>query len=1074
MADNLYIFDKCKNGDRHLLGEIQSNFNMSFVIDGTKDSAQVVVLGFQESEIEPYTICWHEKTDSWWIVSADKVERFPNDDGNLVYLHTLKLLGAIDLLNARDLTDCGFNDNTYTIRQFITRLFSLSTFEHTLDIYSPILDTYNVKVDFIKTFENYTLLSAIRELLDGYNMCPKLTFSNASRYNSITHQVEYYLGSALLRIISKTGNNLTTPHNITEFDLVKETKTMNKESFGACVVSNAENVSSSQAKTFPSTGSAKLSGTEYRIVGNNAVLRLPSNVYKVNWLKCILTYKVMLWYKGQEDNEPQITVITISALNEASLSSAKDKVHYAINHLSYAPTSTKQQMISDFDSHWEEIKQKMVKAGTISLYNGNSINPVNGKIVKGSNVPYIPSVKFSIGSNVLSSFHQIILADKETRDCLPSKEQGIYWERGSNLIKGFDFINSKETVFTDAEPLFRVDFSTSTDLNGESARFWKYPDNYYDCYLECSNSYNDIKIGNTSWVVNYVPMADLKIKVDNVRNRLDIQLYNQTGKLTDSVALSKLLNSYSKEISSDTITRYMSYYKYTDIPKVGDVVFKGTSEYVINNVSLDFVQNEKDGYFISCEFTMSKRVSTKSLMVNPNTNIRDYGIPQKYNVRRKQIYRDYYEFSYGSAYEDANQESPYLAPNKIIKLGNRASDFDSYTAVIRLTYNNVVENSHVWYYQLETTNYHFNKMFYVMLDFTDNNIIGYGSQNVHSGFDISRIFYGQVDNLNTPISYVDDNGIVNGIELYLLNNQELTTIYQNLQDNYGGSSYTGSLYNYSVFIAPELYEGGVDRSSYNDYNSPSYTGYGSYPSKLDITYFISNTCGYSGSAYGLEITYIYMDCTGGVADIDSAWITKEGNKYYLNISTQSQGYDLWGVNFTVRVYASSWQGAKDISTFKIEEPTYNKDAIEVPVFEYGCQVDDSEDVIVGDKILQQYEGNVIYIYTFIVGDNITQESAKDSQNPTVGTNYAKLTNTVAFDNYLPNYFQFEFYEETVYQSGFHFNNYISSLENGKDVAIFRHAIDISSGHEVGRDLMLILKKLPSGTSRIYLNHYKLK
>ena len=53
MADNLYIFDKGKNGTRHLLGEIQSNFNMSFVIDGTKDSAQVVVLGFQESEPAP-------------------------------------------------------------------------------------------------------------------------------------------------------------------------------------------------------------------------------------------------------------------------------------------------------------------------------------------------------------------------------------------------------------------------------------------------------------------------------------------------------------------------------------------------------------------------------------------------------------------------------------------------------------------------------------------------------------------------------------------------------------------------------------------------------------------------------------------------------------------------------------------------------------------------------------------------------------------------------------------------------------------------------------------------------------
>jgi hypothetical protein len=59
--DLLYYFDKLSPYQRHELGEIQSDFNMSFVIDGTKDSAKVLVYSFNETEIEPNTILWHEK-----------------------------------------------------------------------------------------------------------------------------------------------------------------------------------------------------------------------------------------------------------------------------------------------------------------------------------------------------------------------------------------------------------------------------------------------------------------------------------------------------------------------------------------------------------------------------------------------------------------------------------------------------------------------------------------------------------------------------------------------------------------------------------------------------------------------------------------------------------------------------------------------------------------------------------------------------------------------------------------------------------------------------------------------------
>ena len=46
----------------------------------------------------------------------------------------------------------------------------------------------------------------------------------------------------------------------------------------------------------------------------------------------------------------------------------------------------------------------------------------------------------------------------------------------------------------------------------------------------------------------------------------------------------------------------------------------------------------------------------------------------------------------------------------------------------------------------------------------------------------------------------------------------------------------------------------------------------------------------------------------------------------------------------------------------ITDFTYEKDAIEVPIFEYMCQVDDSDDVIIGENILSNNEDDYCYFY----------------------------------------------------------------------------------------------------------------
>ena len=979
--DYLYIFDKITK-KRTLLGEIQTNFNMSFVIDGTKDSAKVVVWSWSGKEVEPYTIVNHQNTNTWWIVSNDKVERYENENGFL-YVHSLELLGAIELFNARDLTDCGFNDNSYTVEQFITRLLDLSNLEIKCDNFLEGNGNFLSKnVNFIKTFENYTLLSALREFLDAFNMCAKLIFDTETIGNNV------YLKEGFINLIPKVGNYTLPTYNSDYFTNVKEIKTISKESFGTCVVSNAENVISSHEKIYPATGSVRLSSTTNQVTYSNAILRLPSNVFKGNWLK--IAYGLNLTLQGTYNgNDFGPETFKIFPNNISSIITFKNRVLEIFETIGY-PSSFR----DDFLDHFDIIAENIKKAGTITLYDGNKIVPkypdANVVIEKGDDVPYLAELY----DRRTAKNQKIIFTDKETSSMLDLSYQSISYERGSNKITNFE--------------MFRTGTGYGFELRNFKNTDLRYDDNQYDFYSFNSGNYSFqifirnlsqlLEIKNSEFIVCYIPMSDIKIKVDNSTDKKDIQLYNQNGRLTDNVALSKLLNSYSKEINSNTITKYREDYSYSNCPQVGSIVFIDNKPYVISNVSLDFVPNESqdgNGYFISGEYTMSKYVSTKSIMVNPNTNIRDYGIPQNFNVKRKQLYRDYYEINY--ELNDDTNPNYYLDPINIFTFGHTQNLLEDFVAVMKITYSSEiggdssqnVDASDTWYYQLDTTNYYLEKMVYVVLDFLDNNIIGYGSQNVFSGFDVTRIFSGMTDTLNVPISYVDDNGNFESIELALCSNEQITSIYEEYKEKTGGTNWKNNLYNYSVFIAEDIFDAALNN-----------------------------------------------------------------NKIHI-----------------------------------IEEE-YKKDALEVPVFEYACQIDDSDDVFIGDNILTLYEGSIIYFYGFVVGENFTQNNVIDINDivPTINPIGWSLDNgaTIQYESYSSNIklLRIRLYTNQrwdINTLGFTNGNPtdISDFEN-KDIAIFRKAFDLSKGQVVADDLLFIAKKVPAENITVdgliltlVLNHYKL-
>ena len=1000
--DLIYIYDKLTH-IQEVLGEVQSDFNMSLTIDGTKDSCSMLIYSHKDIEIEPYTIVYHPKTNNWWVVANDKIERRMNDVGYL-YIHNVQLLGAIELMNARDLIDCAFNSNSYTIQEFLDKLFKLSYFERLKNgtwqeiVYnSPQLDLTQ-KVKFIKTYENYTLLSALRDFLDAYNCCAKLSFQKQ------TSGTTTYLTHPVITIVSKTGNNSLTSHNMTHFDDIRETRTLNKNSFGSCVVSNAENVISSIPKVFPSVGGVKPASNEYTITQENAVIKLPSNVYKGISLSMV-TNNAPLYLFGLQDDNP-IPVLAeypnkVNPFDENSITAMINKFKADVYDIyDEAEELDEYQLFENaLDENYDLIKKVILDLCTIKLYDGCAkVDPITGNIVETNNPDLVKVEWYSRGD-----IEPMLFCDKTTKDSLKKPWCAISWDRGKDEISGFEGFKANTgrraaiTIRNLKYTQLKVDMElaayggTTTHYytifefsgGGYTFRIQTPPSSFTMYFLSNFDNQNDGG-NNIQWIVEYIPMSDVKIKVDNLRDRNDIQLYNQNGKITDNFALSKLLNSYSKEISSETITRYMLYTNYNSIPQVGSFVNETyvednvtkTRTYVINNISYTFAQNESVlnpsdfGYFIECEFTMSQYCSTKSLMVNPNTNIRDYGIPQNYNIKRKQLYRDYYELDY--AFDSGTTSSYYMQPYNIFNFGNYPSTLSDLICVMKLRYDHAVSGRTALYYQLETVKYIFDKMLYVMLDFKDNNIIGYGNQNVYSGFEIERIFSNSYDYVNVPISYVDDNGRVREFEILFVDTKNIMKTYDEYLSSQSSVTHyqdyinkANTLYNYSVFIPSEIFSG------------------------------------------------VY-----------------------------THGRD----------------------TIRINESNYNKDPLEVPVFEYAAQIADTTSVLIGDNILKQYDEDYIYFYCYEMGNNYTQDNVINTIQIRDGVTRLYVDQGVGLTYDHPHkHLKIQIFEELEYDENGDFN-YISNQEFvvGKDYAIFRLAYNLKT-HEIHEDLMFIIKNVPQSS-----------
>ena len=1027
--DRLYFWDYIgSNGTRTLLGEIQTNFNMGLSIDGSKDTCKVECFTRLIADpIKPYSVCQHENTGTWWIVGKDKVERYVDESGYL-YKHSIQLEGAIELLNARDLTDCGFYQNMYTINEFAKRLVKLSTFElkgnDVTFSYGNDLDGNKV-VDYIKSFENYTLLSALREFFDGYNMSVKLWFSVSNGKLSKAH----------FDIIPKTGRYSSIIKNLDDYmNDVKGIANMSKGSYGNTVVSNAENVISTHTKIYPTIGYARLGSEDFYldVENDNVVFRLPSKVSSVEYVEACDTgtTKIAVGYNlsntYRDYYEMEFDPSDPTSYDEA-ITFARSKL------LEFSSEPEYQEYINEHygDEFWDNVfsdtyRERVLESVAFRFYDVKNYDPISNKFISDHTIQEFSSARLNLGHDSIKPY---VLANKELRNRVQEPECVMYWERGSNLIKGFkffswhDYIDHSKQIVSST----RVGTNIIEDEDSGLGTLQIAVGNIEraNSGFGCMNVKN-IKLDyrSSSFRVKYTPMNNLKIKYDNSALGSDSKLYNQNGKYTDGVALSRSLLSYKNEIESDTITRYAVGTDFDEMPYIGSVYYKNGVPYVVGNASYDFNQNEL-GYFITAEYTLSKKIAVKTALTNPNTNIRDYGIPQNYNVSRKQLYRDFYELSFA---RDSNEDvNYYLTLRSVVNLTYQKQEYDGHTALIKVDYSHdiggggqtydggIVDSSDEWYFQVDSTYHTMKKQLIEVFDFQDNNIIGYDNQNITCGWDIRRVFEnivvdpagGRLDAINTPISYVDEKGCFDGVHLAVLNARNLKKIWDgyiaDMEEQYSRTDTDSYFYNRCVFIPFEVYDLGTD---YADY--------------------------------------------------------------------------------------------------MINDSDYKKDPTEVPVFEYCCQIDDSDDVIVGDEILSTKDDDFIYFYEAIVvprnavnNNNWEMYFNANSihyQDGTFSLNFGNaqdrgvanftLLNTEMRINIYSSFSVKDDLSSTTLGTQFQAHSWLNGQEDDVDLMIVRYAIPKNyevSGYNITNvryDLMFVVKnakQCPYTSNRLDLciNHYRL-
>jgi hypothetical protein len=719
MANGKLILFRKDNFSSFALLDIIGSFNIEDNLNETPSNMKVKAItsnSFRE-EFEVNTVALHEDTNTWWVIKSDESTYLHTGE----YEHEIQLVELLEFYSYRHLPNCAFAPNTYTLLQMLNRLFSIGKLTSpTLTVPNPLpsfLDQNKI-MPFL-SFENFTVANAIKNIGRAINAIPKVTATY-----STSGGVFYLIGSFVLTFIDRNGLPNAILENLnTQFEIAYEKNMNSSDQFTTRSVSNITNAKSSSLVISPKSGGYK-NIVENSLEYNNANsggsrVYLPSKIDKVEFVRLYAP-------------------VVVSRFIVGSSTSAKLFEGYYLD--SQAVKNAIISKISEFSIF------TLTDLQALTMPEPNVIHQINLNDTLGSSFPNT----FFRGLHTLKSKFDFDTSDKLTGnyDTIEKvKDKTIHWLPFSNeLVLGKTIREGMTIPFSGASHYRGIVIAQKTS-GGTTEQI------RIDVILRTVGFFNNrVAIDELLVQVGYYPIANIKVSIDNDNEAQDEKFFNQSGKVIDSVSVSKLITSHTNDSVEGTKIRNARYDSISNILPVGQLVRDSNQIYIITQRSIDG-QIKNGNQYYNVIYTLSRNRVARSENIVADSSVISYKTPDDNLVSRSQLYKDYIELSL----VNQNQDIPYLNMGKVLVLSDTlaGTNFD-YTVLARNQFLSTTVR-----YVKNPTVFDLHKSKLMNVNWQENNLLGYRLNSIGLSY------------VQTPILYTDNLGKATNFELLFLDTDNL-------------------------------------------------------------------------------------------------------------------------------------------------------------------------------------------------------------------------------------------------------------------------------------------------------------
>ena len=484
--------------------DILGTFNIEDNLNETPSNMKVKVItsNTYREEFQVNTVAYHEDTNSWWVIKSDESTYLTTGE----YEHEIQLVEYLEFYAYRHLPNCAFAPNTYTLEQMLLRLFDIAKLSITV-VYPNFLDKDKI-MPFL-SFENFTVANAIKNVARAINAIPKMSVNLTGFVPTLTFINRNGADNAIVNVLD------------TQFPIAYEKNMNSNDQFTTRSVSNITNAKSSVLVISPQKGGFKsISVNSLTNEELTTKVYLPSKIDKVEFVRVFVPIVVRLSssviYQGYYFEKQPI----INAINNSTLPGMTNPIKATM--ISNLPDPIAFQQIN-----YNDIVDKTYNPATSDDTRANLFF---------KKMSLLNKFEFDTVSKIVSS-QNVVDLDKQDRT--------IHWTPFTNeLIMSLTFRNGLGATLSDLNPTYNL-YSTGGVVTG-----------FIQVKIGSSGFFDD-KVPNDEVLiqVGYYPIADIKVSIDNDNDAQDEKFFNQSGKVIDSVSVSKLITSHTNDSVEGTKIR---------------------------------------------------------------------------------------------------------------------------------------------------------------------------------------------------------------------------------------------------------------------------------------------------------------------------------------------------------------------------------------------------------------------------------------------------------------------------------------------------------------------------------------